>query len=396
MSAVLVGIIIIIAIVPAMSSASGREKICIIGSGNWGSAIATVVGRNAGRLDFCQDEVNMWVFDEKIDTEEGEIMLSELINTRHENAKYLPGIKIPKNIIAYPELKRACEGATLLIFVLPHQFLPKLLPTLREHADSNCRGVSLIKGLDFDSTTRKPILVSKSIEQSMGDGFRCGALMGANVANEVAEQHMCESTLACDFEDRELNDRTLAIFNEPPNFRVSRINDVAGAEVCGAIKNIVALGAGFVDGLNLGGNTKAALMRVGLLEMKQFCTTFFTGVEPSTFLESCGLADLITTCYGGRNRRCAELFARKQKESHTVDCGQLWMEIERKMLNGQKLQGTLAAEEVYLSLKSRQLLDVFPLMTTIYEIAFQGRPIDEITKGIRVADISSSSLISKV
>lgn len=357
------------------------------------------------------------MFDEKIDTEEGEIMLSELINTRHENAKYLPGIKIPKNVIAYPELKRACEGATLLIFVLPHQFLPKLLPTLREHADSNCRGVSLIKGLDFDSTTRKPILVSKSIEQSMGDGFRCGALMvslrlhvqhrhsrlsaasspqGANVANEVAEQHMCESTLACDFEDRELNDRTLAIFNEPPNFRVSRINDVAGAEVCGAIKNIVALGAGFVDGLNLGGNTKAALMRVGLLEMKQFCTTFFTGVEPSTFLESCGLADLITTCYGGRNRRCAELFARKQKESHTVDCGQLWMEIERKMLNGQKLQGTLAAEEVYLSLKSRQLLDVFPLMTTIYEIAFQGSPIDEITKGIRVADISSSSLISKV
>lgn len=104
-------------------------------------------------------------------------MLSELINTRHENTKYLPGIKLPKNVIACPDLKKACEGATLLIFVLPHQFLPKLLPTLREHADSNCRGVSLIKGLDFDATTRTPILVSRTIEQSMGSGFRCGALM---------------------------------------------------------------------------------------------------------------------------------------------------------------------------------------------------------------------------
>src|SRR6056300_679593 len=196
---------------------------------------------------------------------------------------------------------------------------------------------------------------------------------------------MCESTLACEFGNEELNEKTRQLFHEPPNFRVSRIHDVAGAEACGALKNIVALGAGFVDGLGLGGNTKAALLRVGLLEMSKFCSIFFQGVHQGTFLESCGMADLITTCYGGRNRRCAEEFAKSQlKSANTKECITLWSDIEDKMLNGQKLQGTLAAKEVYLLLESRKLLSSFPLFCSIYEIAFNGRPVRSIIEGIHV------------
>jgi glycerol-3-phosphate dehydrogenase (NAD+) len=223
--------------------------------------------------------------------------------------------------------------------------------------------------------------------------------MGANVADEVARQRTCESTLACDFGSNNINEKIRQIFDED-NFRVSRISDVAGAEACGALKNIIALGAGFVDGLSLGGNTKAALLRIGLLEMTKFCSLFLDGVEQKTFLESCGLADLITTCYGGRNRKCANEFAKRRgvlpASLDSECCTKLWSAIESEMLNGQKLQGTLAAKEVYKLVEARKLLHEFPLMTAIYEISFKGKPVHTITDGIKTHTESAAMPFSKL
>jgi glycerol-3-phosphate dehydrogenase (NAD+) len=130
------------------TSSEQLDKVCIIGSGNWGSAISRIVGANCERLPYFESTVNMWVYEEMIEQESGPpIKLTEYINTRHENVKYLPGIRLPDNVRAVAELEEACRGATLLIFVLPHQFLPRLLPIIRQAAHPNCRGVSLIKGL---------------------------------------------------------------------------------------------------------------------------------------------------------------------------------------------------------------------------------------------------------
>lgn len=174
---------------------------------------------------------------------------------------------------------------------------------------------------------------------------------------------------------------------------------MAGCEIAGALKNVVALGAGFVDGLGMGGNTKAALIRVGLLEMANFGRFFFSGIRNHTYVESCGVADLITTCYGGRNRKCAEAFAKerlesgKKNEKDTADsCLERWTRLEKEMLNGQKLQGTLTAKEVFISLESREFVDKFPLFKTIYEISFEGRPVPEIIDGIRVLQDVSNGL----
>lgn len=126
-----------------------RTKVCLIGSGNWGSAIATIIGKNCQKLPFCDDQVNMWVHEEVVSLKDGHTdTLSHVINERHENVKYLPDIVLPENVVAVPDLAQACRGANLLVFVVPHQFLPSILPTIRQSTmGDNARGVSLIKGL---------------------------------------------------------------------------------------------------------------------------------------------------------------------------------------------------------------------------------------------------------
>lgn len=124
-------------------------KVCLIGSGNWGSAMATIIGPNCARLPFCHTQVNMWVYEENVVLADGTTdKLSNIINQRHENIKYLPGIPVPDNVVAIPDLATACRDANLLVFVLPHQFLLPLLPILCQHVHpTNCRAISLMKGL---------------------------------------------------------------------------------------------------------------------------------------------------------------------------------------------------------------------------------------------------------
>ncbi|XP_055371603.1 glycerol-3-phosphate dehydrogenase [NAD(+)], cytoplasmic isoform X2 [Condylostylus longicornis] len=328
---------------------ASKTSICIVGSGNWGSAIAKIVGKNAANLPNFEDRVTMYVYEEMIDGKK----LTEIINTTHENVKYLPGHKLPPNVVAVPDIVEAAANADILIFVVPHQFIRNFCGSLLGKIKPTAVAISLIKG--FDKAEGGGIdLISHIITRHLK--IPCSVLMGANIANEVAEGNFCETTIGC----KEI--KYAPIFRDAfqdDNFRVVVVDDVDAVEVCGALKNIVATGAGFIDGLGLGDNTKAAVIRLGLMEMIRFVEIFYPGSKLSTFFESCGVADLITTCYGGRNRKCAAAF---------VTSGKTIAELEKEMLNGQKLQGPPAAEEVNYMLKNKKMEEKFPLFTAIHRI----------------------------
>ncbi|XP_062830143.1 glycerol-3-phosphate dehydrogenase 1-like protein [Anolis carolinensis] len=334
------------------------KKVCIIGAGNWGSAISKIIGENAQKSNMFESTVKMWVFEEIINGRK----LTDIINQDHENVKYLPGHKLPRNVVAVPNVKEAAEGADILVFVIPHQFIPKICEELTGNVKNGAIGISLIKGIDEGPDGLK--LISDIIREKLK--IEVSVLMGANIANEVADDMFCETTIGCK------NPASGKIFKEliqTSNFRIAVVEDCDTVELCGALKNIVAVGAGFCDGLGFGDNTKAAVIRLGLMEMIAFAKLFCKGtVTLETFLESCGIADLITTCYGGRNRKVAEAFA----------CGEKTIEqLEKEMLNGQKLQGPQTSAEVYKILKQKKLIDKFPLFVNIYLICYKGKSVKE-------------------
>jgi len=335
------------------------KKVCVVGSGNWGCAIAKIIAKNCARHSEFQDEVAMWMFEEQVEHRGIKRKLSEVFNESKENVKYLPGVVLPDNIRAEPDLKKAADGADIYVWVLPHQFVPRTVASMGP-VKEGAMSVSLIKG-GLELEGGKMGLCSDVLRKLLKHSV--SVLMGANVANEVADEQFCEATLGTDAPENE--QKLLVKLFDCSTFRVRAVSDIAGVELCGALKNVVALGAGFCDGLQFGSNTKAAIIRIGLEEMTTFIRHFHPTVKDSTFLESCGVADLITTCFGGRNRKCAEAFVKGG--------GKGWADIEKELLGGQKLQGTLTAQELMPIIEAHKLTNRLPLFTTVYQIAFEGK-----------------------
>eukprot|EP00298_Acanthocystis_sp_HF-20_P000794 c11137_g1_i1.p1 GENE.c11137_g1_i1~~c11137_g1_i1.p1 ORF type:complete len:368 (+),score=126.40 c11137_g1_i1:36-1106(+) len=344
------------------------EKVVIVGSGNWGSAICNMLAKNVlNDPERFHPQVVMWMMEETI--KEGEHAgrkLTEVFNETHENIRYLPGIVMPSNTFAEPDLLTAVKDATLLVIVIPHQFLGSTLEKLKGNILPNAKAISLMKGINFEND--QFVLLSSEVTKVLE--IPCCVLMGANVASQVASGDPAEATIG--YKDKAVGQLFQKLF-DCPFFRVNIVDDVAGVELCGALKNVVAIAAGVSDGLGYQDNTKAAIVRIGLMEMRRFAAYFFPPCVDQTYFESCGVADLVTTCYAGRNRKVAEAF---------VKTGKSFEELEIEILNGQKLQGTLTSKEVYTVLSSRNLTSHFPLFTVVYEIVYNSLPPSELIRAM--------------
>ncbi|KAJ5761028.1 hypothetical protein N7520_008184 [Penicillium odoratum] len=411
-----------------------KHKVTVVGSGNWGTAIAKIVAENAAsNPDLFEEKVEMWVFEENVEIAKdsphydpanpGPQKLTDVINCTHENVKYLQGIRLPANLHANPSLEDAVKDSTLLVFNLPHQFIHKICESIKGKILPYARGISCIKGVDV--TEDGVHLFSETIGKCLG--IYCGALSGANIANEVAQEKWSETTVAYDpphmdskaptpqlspsgsqtnlveFEHKDVSGKMSDVklqalpVDYPPidhavlkslfhrsYFHVRVVNDVAGVSVSGALKNIVAIAAGWVIGMGWGDNAKSAVMRVGLKEMVRFGDLFFGAtIDQRTFTEeSAGVADLITSSSSGRNFRCAKL---------SVERNQTIEQVEKSELNGQSLQGTLTAIEVNKFLKKKGMEDEFPLFTAVFRILEGSMKVADIPAYIERPPVSRTS-----
>ncbi|KAJ5825341.1 hypothetical protein N7474_002479 [Penicillium riverlandense] len=388
-----------------MSQHSQKHKVAVIGSGNWGSTVGKILAENVKENNHLFETiVPMWVFEEDVDVGDdpglrgklggNPVKLSHAINTVHQNIKYLPGVKLPDNLIANPDLQDTVKDASILVFNLPHQFLSRTLDQIKGHYKPYARGISCIKGVDVADGT--VTLYSEMVMEKLQ--IYCGALSGANIAPEVAAENFCETTIGydsppMDYKDRDGSPRDnlvkvdeqrqsdskpthiklspipkeyppvdsslLETLFQRPYFQVHVVKDAAGVALGGALKNIIALAAGFVAGKGWGENTKAAIIRIGVLEMVEFGRTWFPkSVDERTFTEeSAGMADLIASCNAGRNYRSA---------LRSVEKGVPIEKIEQTELGGQKLQGISTAQAVHEFLSKEGGLDKFPLFASVY------------------------------
>ncbi|KAK4150678.1 NAD-dependent glycerol-3-phosphate dehydrogenase N-terminus-domain-containing protein [Chaetomidium leptoderma] len=379
-----------------------KHKVTVVGSGNWGTTVAKLVAENTREhKDIFEEDVQMWVFEENVvvpsdsphyDAAVGDKpqKLTSVINTHHENVKYLPKIQLPPNVVANPSLLDAVKDSSILIFNLPHEFIGNVCKQIKGHILPSARGISCIKGVTV--TEDKVELISEYIGETLG--IYCGALSGANIANEIANELWCETTIAyntppCDRraengaannsaegEHRDARGQVsktkltavpddyppvshaeLYKLFDRPYFTVSMVSDVVGVSLAGALKNIVALACGFIEGHGWNMTAKTAVMRRGMLETIQFCQEFFPEtIQEMTFWESAGWSDMIVSCTSARNWRYSKMAVERGVSLH---------EVERTELNGQKLQGISTTKEVMSFLKARGVQDKYPLFKAV-------------------------------
>lgn len=254
------------------------SKIAVLGNGGFGTAMA-IAAHRAGH------EVIIWAHDAEY--------AAECVRTRR-NPRYLPEVDLPASIDITADGARALEAADLLLVAVPTQHLRTVLLALRSHVPLGVPLVSLAKGLEF-STAMRPSEVIRAVVANSP----ILALSGPSHAEEVARGLPAAVVLAgAGPQER----RSIQAALSDRHLRIYRSEDLLGVELCGALKNVMAVAAGVAEGLGLGDNTKAAILSRGLAEMTRFGLA--AGAQAETFHGLAGVGDLAVTAFSphGRNR----------------------------------------------------------------------------------------------
>ncbi len=261
------------------------DQIGVIGAGAWGTTLAV-------KLAAAERPVTLWA--------RTPAMGQELATVR-ENRRYLPGIVFPPNLRVATDDAYLSEPHRLFVLAVPSAHLRATLHGLKGRLYPEADLLSVVKGIEEETHLR----MSQVVEQEL-PGHRVAALSGPNLAREIAAGLPAGTVIASD--DAELAADLGALLGSD-RFRVYTNPDLVGVELCGALKNVIALAAGFVDGLALGDSGKAGIITRGLAEITRLGVA--AGAQQMTFAGLAGVGDLIATCMSplSRNRRAGELMA---------------------------------------------------------------------------------------
>ena len=273
-------------------------NVAIIGAGSWGTALGMVLNQNGHR-------VRLWTIEKSTIDD---------VNSKRENSRYLPGVKIPEAIEFTMDLAYALQEAELIVNAVPSQVTRKVVPQVVQLLPRNdLYWVTVSKGIENNTYKRISEVIA---EVGNISPERITALSGPSHAEEVSRNVPTAVVAASkNLETARLVQKTFMT----PYFRVYASDDIIGVELGGALKNIIALAAGICDGAGFGDNTKAALMTRGLVEMNRMGAAM--GARPNTFAGLSGMGDLIVTCMSrhSRNRHVGEEIGKGRKLQEVLD-----------------------------------------------------------------------------
>lgn len=273
-------------------------NISILGAGSWGTALAILLAKKG-------ISINLWVRNTSL--------LDILVNLR-ENTRYLPGIKIPNNVNFTDDLNNAITNTNIIVIVVPshgiRDLTKRLIPIL--HPEKEYFLISASKGIELESLKLPLEIIREELELTHGiDRFHLSCLSGPNFAKEVA-LGLPTATVLASWDENEKT-RYLQNILSTNSFRVYTSQDLTGVQLCGALKNVIAIAAGICDGLSLGTNARASLITRGLAEITRLGLAL--GAKIQTFSGLAGIGDLILTCTGdlSRNRQVGLMIGKGKK-----------------------------------------------------------------------------------
>ena len=272
-------------------------ELAIIGAGSWGTALAIVL---APRFD----RIRLWVYEKD---------LAERMRTSRVNDVYLPGFCLPPQVAVETGFAAALPGAEMVLSVMPSHLVRALYAQMLPFLAPGTVFISATKGLENGTLLRPTQVIAECLSRDFEP--RVAAISGPTFAREVARGDPTALVVAS--ADPDLAQRVQTLFSGP-TFRLYTSSDPAGVEVGGAVKNVVAIGAGVCYGLGLGSNTQAALITRGLAEMTRLALAM--GGRAQTLAGLAGLGDLVLTCSGelSRNRQVGLELARGRKLGEIV------------------------------------------------------------------------------